>query len=426
MARIFIFSIFLFFWSLGSAFAAGFALYEFSARGNALGGTLIGRADDPSALAYNPAGITQLPGKQVQGGLSVIAPMVDVTVSNPYAADAQTTTRGERNYWVPPHLYYTHQINDRLWLGLGLLSRFGLGTEFDDDWSGRYNNRYAGVQSGSLNPNLAYKITDDLSVAVGAEVMYFDIELRRAIDGSPLFGQPITNNPATSAADIDMKLKGDSWGYGFNAAVHYTPADWIRMGLSYRGPVKQKVKGDATFNSPVNHPVFFQNTDASGDVTLPDSLGGGIAVYPTEKLSLEFDVIYTFWSKYDELKFTFDDPVLFGQDSNTSIKNWDDVWRLQFGAEYALTPNIDLRASYIFDQTPDPDEHADYLVPANDRHLFSFGPGFRWGSWLLDLSYTYLHIQDRTIEARVAEGVYDSEFTKGYAHILGLSLGYTF
>ncbi|HDQ39742.1 MAG TPA: transporter [Desulfonatronum sp.] len=425
MARIVVLTFLLVFSSFGSAFGAGFALYEFSARGNALGGTLVGRADDPSALAYNPAGITQLPGKQVQGGLSVITPMVDVTTTNPYTRE-KMTTRSDRNYWIPPHLYYTHQLTDRLWLGLGVLSRFGLGTEFKDDWPGRYNSRFAGVQTASINPNLAYKLTDNLTVAVGAEAMWMDIELRRAIDGSPFLGLPITNNPATSAADIGLKLKGDSWGYGFNVALHYVPSDMLKFGLSYRGPVKQKVKGDAKFDSPVAHPIFFRDTDASGNITLPDMIFAGVAVYPTENLSLEFSTIYTFWSKYDKLTFKFDDPVLFGQNSSTSVKDWKDVWRFQFGVEYSLNPNVDLRASYIYDQSPVPDKHADYLIPANNRHLFSFGPGFHWGSWTLDLSYTYLHILDRDIQARVAEGVYDSEFTKGHAHIMGLSLGYKF
>mgnify|MGYP001355771541 FL=1 len=96
-----------------TASGAGFGLYEGSARGNALGG-LAGRADDPSALFFNPAGITQLEGSQIMGGLTLIAPMTDVQVTTPAG---KVTTSTERNYWMPPHLYGTYQVNDSVWAG---------------------------------------------------------------------------------------------------------------------------------------------------------------------------------------------------------------------------------------------------------------------------------------------------------------------
>ncbi len=137
------------------SFGAGFALYEGSARGNALG-NLAGSADDPSAMFMNPAGITQLPGLQVMAGATVISPMVDVQTTNPYGGNGNTES-GERNYWIPPHLYASYQFNDSVWFGLATYSRFGLGTEFDDDWWGRYNNYNAVVQTLSFNPNVALK-----------------------------------------------------------------------------------------------------------------------------------------------------------------------------------------------------------------------------------------------------------------------------
>lgn len=185
MARIVLLTIVLIFSCMGSAFGAGFALYEFGARGTSMAGTMIGRADDPSAVAYNPAGMTQLPGTQTMIGFSVVAPGGKIETSSgsqignswgpPWGtASVSNTTEIEKNYWVPPHAYVTHQINNKLWLGVGLYTRFGLGTEFPDGWPGEYNNLFTRVRSASLNPNLAYKLTDTLSLAVGAEVMWFD------------------------------------------------------------------------------------------------------------------------------------------------------------------------------------------------------------------------------------------------------------
>ena len=120
-----------------TAGAEGFALTEWSSRGLSLAGGMVGRADDPSAIAYNAAGITQLPGTHVMGGFAAIAPMG--TIDLDLADGSHTSTTTKPHIWAAPHAYITHQLNDRFWLGLGLFSRFGLGNEFADNWTGRYN-----------------------------------------------------------------------------------------------------------------------------------------------------------------------------------------------------------------------------------------------------------------------------------------------
>jgi len=399
-----------------SSFAAGFAMYEYSARGNALGGALTARADDPSANAYNPAGITQIPGAAFLAGATAINPEASVEMNG-------ETTKARSKFWFPPHLYATQQLNDTFWLGFGLYSRFGLGIEYDDDWAGRYNTYEAGIQSVSLNPNLAVKVTDWLSVAVGPEIMWLHLTKKQKIDPTG------AANPVT---DVDASLEGDSWGYGAVAGIHATPMDWLKLGLTYRSQVKQKVDGEAKFKKPAALAALtvFNDTDVSGSITLPDSYTFGVAIYPTDKLSVEFDAVYTRWSSYDKLRIEFADPVssLSGSDVSESKKNWKDVWRYQVGVEYAATDRLDLRASYVYDMTPDPDDHADYMVPANDRHLFGVGAGFHITENLnLDLAYTYLHILERDIDARPAEGIpADSKFKDGCAHMYAVSLGYRF
>lgn len=110
-------------------------------------------------------------------------------------------------------------------------------------------------------------------------------------------------------------------------------------------------------------------------------------------------------------------------------RDWDDVFRYQLGVEYALTEAWALRAGYIYDETPDPDAHVDYIVPGNDRNLISLGVGYQKGDFFCDLSYTYLMIEDRDISIsaeRAAEkdGVLPGKFEDGDAHLIGLSVGY--
>ena len=397
--------------------AAGFAIYEWGARDMALGGATVGRADDPAALASNPAGITQLEGVQVTGGVLGIHPVLDVE------ANGKTKTSDEDALYLPPHFYATWKVNDHYSVGLATFSRFGLGTVFDEDWEGRYNSYEGVMQSVSVNPNVAVKVTDKLSAAFGVEAMYLNFNLKRKIDFRKLV-QP----------DGDMDLEADGMGYGFNMALHYQPCDYAKLGLSYRSPITMKVSGDANFSDIPTAPVpfetmgAFRDTSASGTVTLPDSFAFGVAVYPMDKLSVEVGAIYTLWSKYDELQINFGDNVLptATPDQSTSPKNWNDVWRFNVGVEYAALDWLDLRLGYVYDNTPVPDDTIDYLLPDSDRQIFSTGLGFHKDNWAVDVNYSYLLFADRDIDGRDEDKVYDGEVNDADCHIAGVSFTYKF
>ncbi|MFH0952783.1 MAG: outer membrane protein transport protein [Verrucomicrobiota bacterium] len=383
---------------LPAGYGGGFGLYEGSARANALGGTLVAREADPSSVFYNPAAITQLSGTHVMAGVSVIRPSTDVTTAGPGGIE---TTGTKDTRWVPPHVYGTHQLNHRFWFGWGVFSRFGLGTEFEEAWPGRYNSYKATIHTLSFNPNLVWKASDVLSLAAGASASSLGFENDRKLHGA-------------AGQDIDLCISGDAVGYGFNLGLRYQVADWLAVGASYQSRVEQEVDG--------NGDIGVGKTDAQGDITLPDMAFLGVALTPIRKLSVEAGAVYTGWSSYDELSITFDDPALLGTKEISVPKEWDDVWRYAIGAEYALTRKWDLRLGYVYDQEPGPDGTADYMIPGNDRQLYSVGVGCHWDRWLLDLSYTYLDVKDRHISARAADGILESDFEDGEAHIFGISL----
>ena len=402
--------------------AAGFAIYEWGARDMALGGATVGRADDPAALSSNPAGITQLDGVQVTAGIMGIHPVLDVE------GNGESETSDEDALYLPPHFYATWKVNDRYSVGLATFSRFGLGTVFDDDWEGRYNSYEGTMESVSVNPNVAVKVTDKFSAAFGVEAMYLNFNLKKKINFGAL-GQP----------DGDTDLEADGFGYGFNMALHYQPCQYAKVGLSYRSPVTMKVNGDANFSDIPTSPLpletlgAFRDTSASGTVVLPDSFAFGVAMYPMEKLSIEVGAIYTLWSKYDELKINFGDDVIpvngnpFNlTDESTSPKNWNDVWRFNVGVEYAALDWLDLRLGYVYDNTPVPDETIDYLLPDSDRQIFSTGLGFHKDNWAVDVNYSYLLFADRDIDGRAEDYVYDGEVNDADCHIGGVSFTYKF
>jgi long-chain fatty acid transport protein len=394
--------------------AAGFGIYEWSARGNALGGAMVARADDPSAVAFNPAGMVQLEGTQMMFGFTAISPTADVTgyelpaylMADPFATTVSST-------FFPPHFYYTRQVNENQWFGIGLFTRFGLGTEFDPDWFGRYNSYKGEIASVSVNPSWAWKVNDKFSLGVGIEGMYFAIDLRKRIPPISAYGLP----------ENDSQLDGDSFGWGWNLGLLFKPVEDVRFGLTYRSTIEQEVKGDIKFGNPV--PGLFPNTGAGGRITLPDLLSAGVFWQASPKLSLEVDAVLTRWSAYDNLTITYDDPV-GGHDSTTYPKNWNDTWRYQIGIEYAINEALDLRVGYIIDPSPIPDSTVDYLAPTNDRKLYSIGLGYRKGDWTYDFSYTYLDIKPREIEGRLADFIYDSYQNNADAHLFGISLSRKF
>lgn len=388
-----------------SAFGAGFALYEGSARGNVLGAGLTGSADDPSAVFYNPAGITQLKGKQAMVGLTAITPMITVETQNGARSDDF-----KRNWYFPPHAYYTQQINDKWWGGLGLFSRFGLGTEFDSNWPGRYNSYLAEIQTVELNPNIAYKINDKLSIAGGLSLMYMNLDLKKKL--SPAVGSP------------DFELEGDSWGWGLNAAIHYKPTDWMQAGVTYRSRVSQNVEGEAKVNPNVPA-AGLRNTPATGDISLPDMVFAGVNFIVRPDLTIGGGIYWTRWETYNQLQINFENPFA-GVRTQATRKDWDNVYRFMIGTEWKVNANWDLRLGYAYDQAPEPDETIDYILPDADRNMFSIGGGYHRNNWALDFSYTLMIIQEREVVARPTQGVLNSTFKSGTAHLIGFSYTYKF
>lgn len=410
---------------VGTAQAEGFALYEWGARGNALGGAMVARKPDASAVAYNPALMTKLEGTQVMAGFSAIVPDAKVDVN--YGGQTYTG-EGAHNVWTPPHGYLTTQVKDNLWLGMGIYTRFGLGTEYDDpNWAGRYNIYDAEIQTVSYNPNVAFKITDKLSAAVGIEFMTLDLKLKKKIDGTDM-----DNSPTDSGAgDIDSELKADSYGWGLTGGLHYQFDDQWAAGVSYKSQVKQNADGTNSFTpgSSVTNPMIlgaYRDCNVEGAVTLPDMISFGISYNPIPELGIEVGATLTRWSLYDNLGIYHNAPFAGTGRLVNSEKEWSDSWRYSVGVEYAATPRMDLRAGFIYDESPADSDHIDYLIPTSDRQLYSTGVGFHWDSYTVDLSYTYIVATNAEYDNHASNGIYDGNSYDGRTHVVGLSVGYKF
>ena len=399
-----------------SAMAEGFALTEWSARGLGLASGMVGRADDVSAIAYNAAGITQLPGVQVMGGMGLIAPMGTLSLDTTYGKQ-ETTTKPA--VWAMPHAYASWQLNDSLWLGLGVFSRFGLGNSYDQNWTGRYNLYSVNLQTISAVPTLAWKINDILSVSAGLEIMNINLTTEQKF-------APFGMNPM-GIGDHDAEVQGSGWGVGGHFGLHARLNDQWSIGLAYKTQVTANVYGDAKYGGILKDKGMLKDCDAHGTVQLPDSLALGVAYKPLDNLSFEVGAVWTRWSTYNSLNIYMDNG-----NQSISHKNWNDGWNFNASVEYKPLDWWSLRAGFWYETPVINEDHSDFMVPSNGRTALTLGTGVEWNDFTVDFAYCHMWINPTSYDKTDGHGILDSGYITGgtskdtVANIYMLSFGYKF
>jgi long-chain fatty acid transport protein len=437
----------------GLAFASGFAINEQGAKAVAMGGAFVAQADDPTAVYYNPAGILQLEGTQVSVGMSPIMPhakfktdgnranLPPPVLSNwggPAAGD--TTSIKDVTFWIP-NAYVSQKLNDRFAFGFGAFSNFGLATEWNDDWEGRFitGGTRADITTLSLNPVIAFKPAERLSLAVGPVLQYVEIELKNKVPnvlGFPLgpIGPPIIGPGAVPEAGV--KLTGDDWDWGWNVALLYRITDSLKFGATYRSEIGHSItQGDIKFSpGGVNG---YTNTTGSANLKLPAIGYLGLAWSP-KPLTVEFDLQYTDWGSFNKLEVDFDRPIGIPgtpayQTGLSRDEDWKAVWAYRIGVQYSVTDWLDLRAGYIYDPSPIPSKTLSPLLPSGDRRLYCVGFGVHHENFAFDFAYNYLDDESRDFNNEVGDapnvpGVprMTGKFEDVDAHIFAINLSYAF
>jgi len=393
--------------SLG--FAAGFRLPEVDSAAMGMASAFVGQADNPSAVWYNPAGITQLDGTRISAGVTGIYP--ELTHDNTNG----TTDVSKRNWHLPVQLYATHKLSDTTRIGFGINSPFGLSTDWLTTSSTRYVATYSNIVTTEFNPNIAYKFNDNLSAAFGIAYLHLRATLEKtAFVVHPVFG-PL--------GDHNFRLNGDGDGWGANTAVKYNFSETIHAGLSYRSRIKVKVYGTAELTGG---PAA---TSGSGSttITLPDIIQFGVSYKASDALTLNADLEYTLWSTFDTLTIESDVPAF----NTTEEHQWKNVACLRIGGQYKLSNQWKVRAGYLYDQNPVKEEHFETRIPDSDRQGFSIGAGHTIGSVTIDAAYMYLLFKTRSIsnslmdDATITPDALNGTY-KSKAQLAGITIGYKF
>jgi long-chain fatty acid transport protein len=292
--------------------------------------------DDASTIYFNPAGMTRLPGSRATGGIHIVDSNVDFKGSAIYnpehpgfaggpPAGAPISGDGDIDIGLTepvPNFYFSHEYGNRWWVGLGVNAPFGLKTDYDSDWVGRYHADKSELLTININPSVAFRIDEHASIGFGISAMYADAELTNWVDAAldPELGL------LPGSLDLKAKVTGDDWGFGFNGGVLLEPSPRTRLGLHYRSQVDLELEGDFSVTGA-------PKTGASAEVSLPGTLSFSAYHEYNEQWAVMADITWTEWSQLDSLviKRSGDEPVI-------SDFDWDNSIRYAVGVTYRHNP----------------------------------------------------------------------------------------
>jgi len=359
-----------------AASAAGFAIREQSAEG--MGASFAGVAagtDGLSSMFWNAATMTlhEDKGIQSESNFSLIAPYSRAKNGvGGLGGSSDSGNIGELAF--SPASYYVYQVNDRLFVGLGLNSPFGLSTE-SDAWAGSVHGSKSSLFTINANPNVAYKLSDEISVSAGLQLEYASADLESATPAG------------VKIADIE----GDDFGVGFTAGILFTPSDTTQIGIGFRSTIEHNLDGNG-FAGPYSGGM-------TAPLDMPELVTLGIRQRIDERWTVLGGAEWANWSRLKNLA-VYSDPG--GALLNSTPENWKDSWFLSTGAEYAWSDRLTLRGGLAYENSGVPDSTRTPRIPDNNRYWVSVGATYQVNDWLkANLAYSHAFVEDGDVALTV-------------------------
>ena len=419
-------------WS-GRAEASAFQLVEQNASG--LGNAYAGQAaaaEDASTIFFNPAGLTQIRGFQVVGALNLVTPKAEFENSGSTPATLQPTLGGTGGDAggpnLVPNLYLSFEaLPNLVWAGLGVNAPFGLKTEWDDGWMGRFHALTSDVKTLNVNPTIAVKLHDWVSVGAGVNWQWLSAELSNGVNYSAIGagsvppaavpqilgalaatcqGAVATGPGAGAGCEGVATVKGDDRTWGWNLGAMVSLPTKTRIGLSYRSAIEHDVEGNVKFSNrpvaPAGAPPALAGAVAAfnaalpdGDVKttieLPETASVAISQQVLPQLQLLADFTWTGWSSIKDLSIFRAN----GTGLTSTPLEFEDSWRVGLGANYQVAEMWKLRAGVAYDKTPVKDEHRTPRLPDEDRTWLAGGAQWAFSQkGAIDVGFAYLFVSD--------------------------------
>ncbi|NFV79656.1 OmpP1/FadL family transporter [Magnetospirillum aberrantis] len=390
------------------AMAAGFQLREQSSEGlgNAFAGSAA-KAYNLSTIFYNPAGMTRLEGNQTAGSATVIMPVAKFEGSNTLTTGTQTTGSmgGDAiNDAAVGAFYAMWDARPDFKVGVAVTAPFGLRSDYEEDWVGRFHALESSITNINFSPNVAYRINDHLSIGGGAQVAYTKVRLSNAVN-------------LGAAGQAKAVVEGDDVSFGGVAGMLYEFTPTSRVGVNYRSRMKNKLKGDATYQASaatkaaVGNPQSLQDVDATADLTLPDTMTLSLYHELSPEWAVMGDVQWTNWSTFKEVRIKFAD----GRADAVTEEKWDDTWFFSLGATYTMNEQHKFHFGVAYDQAPMSDQYRTARIPDANRYWLSLGYTYDVDpNFSTNIGYTHIFADSANINEQnksnsgVLTGSYDA------------------
>ena len=432
----------------GDVHAAAFQLKENSvkAQGRAMAGAASAKGD-ASVVVNNPAVMSTFTERTLQADVTAI----DLSYTFSGNGTAATGTPFQQPLTggnggdagdvaaVPAASFILPLSGDFEYLTLGMMisAPFGLKTEYDAGWKGRYHALESDVKIIDLTLAASLELSDSFSIGAGLVYEHADVTLSQAVDfGTVICGQNPTacltpGSPyGPQRNDGIAHINGTDNGLGWIIGMNWRPTDKLSLGYSHRSEVDHELDGDSVFEVPANvraalgNSVFI-NGGGGADLTTPAVDAFSATYYATDRFTVMAEATRTEWSSLQEIRIEFDNP---GQPDSAEEYNWAENWFYSIGGEYKFSDAFTFRAGVARDDSPVSRPYRTPRLPDQDRMWYSLG--LTWAlseHFEINASYVKIDIVDTpevdlttSTRARLV-GEFD-----GGADLYGVSMQYKF
>jgi len=378
--------------------AGAFAVREQSAyfQGMSFAGSAAG--NELSSMFWNSAAAAAKDGINTESHGSLVIPHTEINatggaLANPvFGLETESGDIGSPTF--VPSSYANYQLTDRLYVGLATNAQYGFTTKPENlDFVGTPLATTSEVFSININPNVAYKLTPELTVGVGAQILYADVRLRSSNTAN------VNAIPGLAAA-TDREVEVDDWAFGATAGVIWQPSPNTSLGIGYRSAIEVNAEGTCVGNSSIGALSGAPGCGATPigvgtSLTLPDLVTASFSQRVSERFKVLGTVEWTNWSRVGA-EAVFEDDA--GNPVDVFPLGYDDGWFFSGGVEYAYSPYTTLRGGLGYEISPIPDEERNVSLPDNDRVWLSVGASTKLTESIeIDLAYTHLFVEDAPI-----------------------------
>ncbi len=400
--------------------AGGIGMYEVGVTqiGTAAAGWA-SRADDASTVFTNPAGMTRLKKSEFLMGVQ------GIYTGLKFSSDSRTTvagTTGDTKAWLPSgNMYYVHSLSEDWKAGIGVLSYFGLSLDYGDSWAGRYFVQSATLQGLTVQPSLAYKVTDRLSLGAGLNMMNASMEQKVAL-----------NNVAPGMPDGQLKVSDNTWGYGANLGLLYEVGKRTRFGINYLSEVKLDFKDTPTFNGtgPFLNAILRARglLGASVDMTMWVPQMGMFSFFHelNDRWAFMGNVGWQQWSRFGKVDVSVSSA---SQTSLTTDLSYKDTWHFALGGQYLIDKPWLLFFGAAYDSSAVKGADMTASVPMGEAYRFGIGTQYGLNEHLsLGFAYELVWIGTLNLYQNRGplSGTVAGEYRNSYLHAAQCSLRYRF